>query len=62
MLDIMLPDLDGFEIAHRLRGRRNQVPIVFLAARDGGEDKLRGLTSGGDDYVTKPFSPVSPRQ
>jgi two-component system OmpR family response regulator len=56
VLDIMLPDLDGFEIVHRLRGRRNQVRIVFLTARDAGEDKLRGLTSGGDDYVTKPFS------
>jgi two-component system, OmpR family, response regulator len=56
VLDIMLPDLDGFEIARRLRGRRSQVPIVFLTARDAAEDKLRGLTSGGDDYVTKPFS------
>ena len=56
VLDIMLPDIEGFEVARRLRGRRNDVPIVFLTARDAGEDKLRGLTSGGDDYVTKPFS------
>jgi two-component system OmpR family response regulator len=56
VLDVMLPDLDGFEVARRLRGRRDDVPIVFLTARDGGDDKLRGLTTGGDDYVTKPFS------
>jgi two-component system OmpR family response regulator len=56
VLDIMLPDIEGFEVARRLRGRRNDVPIVFLTARDAGEDKLRGLTSGGDDYMTKPFS------
>jgi two-component system, OmpR family, response regulator len=56
VLDIMMPDLDGFEVARRLRAERQQVPILFLTARDGAEDKVRGLTIGGDDYVTKPFS------
>jgi two-component system, OmpR family, response regulator len=56
LLDIMLPDMEGFEVARRLHGQRNDVPIVFLTARDATEDKVRGLTSGGDDYVTKPFS------
>jgi two-component system OmpR family response regulator len=56
VLDVMLPDVDGFEVARRVRSHRNDVPIVFLTARDGGDDKLRGLTTGGDDYVTKPFS------
>jgi two-component system OmpR family response regulator len=56
VLDIMLPDMEGFDVADRLRGRRSEVPIVFLTARDAPEDKLRGLTRGGDDYVTKPFS------
>jgi two-component system OmpR family response regulator len=56
VLDIMLPDIEGFEVADRLRARGNDVPIVFLTARDASEDKLRGLTMGGDDYVTKPFS------
>jgi two-component system, OmpR family, response regulator len=56
VLDIMLPDIEGFEVADRLRGRGNDVPIIFLTARDASEDKLRGLTMGGDDYVTKPFS------
>jgi two-component system, OmpR family, response regulator len=56
VLDVMLPDMDGFEVAERLGAQRGHVPIIFLTARDATEDKLRGLTSGGDDYVTKPFS------
>jgi len=56
VLDVMLPDLDGFEVAERLGAQRAGVPIVFLTARDATPDKVRGLTSGGDDYVTKPFS------
>jgi two-component system OmpR family response regulator len=56
VLDIMMPDLDGFEVARRLRAERHEVPILFLTARDGAGDKVRGLTIGGDDYVTKPFS------
>jgi two-component system OmpR family response regulator len=56
VLDVMLPDLDGFEVCRRLRADGVQTPIVFLTARDATEDRLRGLTIGGDDYVTKPFS------
>ena len=56
LLDVMLPDLDGFEVARRLAERRSEVPIVFLTARDTTDDKVRGLSLGGDDYVTKPFS------
>jgi len=56
VLDVMLPDMEGFEVARRLGERRAEVPIVFLTARDATEDKLRGLAGGGDDYVTKPFS------
>ena len=56
VLDVMLPDMEGFEIARRLNADRVQVPIIFLTARDATEDKVRGLTMGGDDYVTKPFS------
>jgi len=56
VLDVMLPDLDGFEVARRLRQEARRVPILFLTARDATEDKVRGLTLGGDDYVTKPFS------
>jgi two-component system, OmpR family, response regulator len=56
VLDIMLPDMDGFEVARRLGAQRADVPIIFLTARDATEDKIRGLTMGGDDYVTKPFS------
>jgi len=56
VLDIMLPDLDGFEVARRLRQEGRRVPILFLTAKDATEDKVRGLTLGGDDYVTKPFS------
>ena len=56
LLDVMLPDLDGFEVLRRLRMDGSKVPVLFLSARDTVEDKVRGLTSGGDDYVTKPFS------
>ena len=56
VLDVMLPDMEGFDVAQRLGAQRNRVPIIFLTARDATEDKIRGLTLGGDDYVTKPFS------
>jgi two-component system OmpR family response regulator len=56
VLDVMLPDMDGFEVLHRLRGGGTRTPVLFLTARDATEDKIRGLTLGGDDYVTKPFS------
>jgi two-component system, OmpR family, response regulator len=56
VLDVMLPDLDGFEVQRRLLDRGRPTPVVFLTARDATEDKVRGLTVGGDDYVTKPFS------
>jgi len=56
LLDVMLPDIDGFNIAERLRRDRRDIPVLFLTARDATEDKVRGLTIGGDDYVTKPFS------
>ena len=56
VLDVMLPDMEGFEVAKRLGAERAGTPIIFLTARDAPEDKIRGLTTGGDDYVTKPFS------
>jgi two-component system OmpR family response regulator len=56
VLDVMMPGIDGFEVARRLRARNNHTPVLFLSARDGSEDKVTGLTIGGDDYVTKPFS------
>lgn len=56
LLDVMLPDRDGFEVVRRLRSGGLGVPVLFLTARDGAEDKITGLTIGGDDYVTKPFS------
>ena len=56
VLDIMLPDLDGIEVLRRVRGHRPAVPVLFLTARDSVEDRIAGLTAGGDDYVTKPFS------
>jgi two-component system, OmpR family, response regulator len=56
VLDVMLPDLDGFEVCRRLREDGRKVGVVFLTARDATEDKITGLTLGGDDYVTKPFS------
>ncbi len=56
LLDVMLPDLDGFEVCRRLRCRGDRTPVLFLTARDGTDDKVRGLTLGGDDYLQKPFS------
>jgi len=56
VLDVMLPDLDGIEVTRRLRADGIRVPVLFLTARDSVEDKVAGLTVGGDDYVTKPFS------
>jgi two-component system OmpR family response regulator len=56
VLDVMLPDIEGFDVARRLGARRADIPIIFLTARDDTADKVRGLTGGGDDYVTKPFS------
>jgi two-component system, OmpR family, response regulator len=56
LLDVMLPDMEGFDVAERLGAQRAGVPIIFLTARDATPDKVRGLTAGGDDYVTKPFS------
>ncbi|MGE0309684.1 MAG: response regulator transcription factor, partial [Acidimicrobiia bacterium] len=56
VLDVMLPDVDGFEVCRRLRSDGSDVPIIFLTARDDAADRLRGLTIGGDDYLTKPFS------
>jgi two-component system OmpR family response regulator len=53
---VMLPDLDGFDVARRLRSGGTRTPVLFLTARDATEDKVTGLTIGGDDYVTKPFS------
>lgn len=56
VLDVMLPDLDGFEVCRQLRANGANVGVLFLTARDATEDKVAGLTVGGDDYVTKPFS------
>ena len=56
VLDVMMPDVDGFEVTRRLRAEGRHVPVLFLTARDSVEDKVTGLTIGGDDYVTKPFS------
>ena len=56
VLDVMLPDFDGFEVTRRLGQRGAHPPVLFLTARDSTDDKVRGLTVGGDDYVTKPFS------
>jgi two-component system OmpR family response regulator len=56
VLDVMLPDMDGFTVTRKLRDSGLPLPIVFLTARDSVEDKVKGLTVGGDDYVTKPFS------
>ena len=55
LLDVMLPDMDGFEVVRRLREQRTQVPVLFLTARDRQADKVEGLSLGADDYVTKPF-------
>jgi two-component system, OmpR family, response regulator len=56
VLDVMLPDLNGIEVLHRLRAAADQVCVLFLTARDSVEDRVAGITAGGDDYVTKPFS------
>ena len=56
VLDVMLPDMDGFTVTSRLRETGRRFPIVFVTARDSLDDKVKGLTVGGDDYVTKPFS------
>jgi two-component system OmpR family response regulator len=56
VLDVMLPDMDGFEVCRRLRASGNEVPVIFLTARDTSSDTVTGLAIGGDDYVTKPFS------
>ncbi|MBK6857678.1 MAG: response regulator transcription factor [Microthrixaceae bacterium] len=56
VLDVMLPDLDGFAVCQRLRSTGDRTPVLFLTARDSTDDKVRGLTLGGDDYLVKPFS------
>ncbi|MFI2490515.1 response regulator transcription factor [Promicromonospora kroppenstedtii] len=56
VLDIMLPDMDGLTVLRRLRQHGDRIPVLFLTARDAVEDRVTGLTAGGDDYVTKPFS------
>ena len=56
VLDIIMPDIDGFDVAQRLRNQGVKLPILFLTAREATEDKVRGLSLGGDDYMTKPFS------
>lgn len=56
VLDVMLPDFDGFEVLRRIRAAGNDAPVLFLTARDDTDDKIMGLTSGGDDYIVKPFN------
>ncbi|MCE1173873.1 MAG: response regulator transcription factor [Propionibacteriales bacterium] len=56
VLDMMLPDFDGMEVMRRIRSEQPDVPVIFLTAKDGLDDRIAGLTAGGDDYVTKPFS------
>jgi two-component system, OmpR family, response regulator len=56
VLDVMLPDLDGYEVARLLRWGGREMPVLFLTARDTVRDRVEGLSAGGDDYVTKPFS------
>jgi two-component system OmpR family response regulator len=56
VLDVMLPDFDGFEVLRRMRAEEPKLPVLFLTAKDAVEDRIAGLTVGGDDYVTKPFS------
>ena len=57
VLDVMLPELDGFEVCRRLRAQNNPIPILMLTARDEDFDKILGLELGADDYMTKPFNP-----
>ncbi|TDP96571.1 response regulator transcription factor [Labedaea rhizosphaerae] len=56
VLDVGLPDIDGLEVLRRMRAEAAELPVLFLTARDAVEDRIAGLTAGGDDYVTKPFS------
>jgi two-component system, OmpR family, response regulator len=56
ILDVQMPDIDGFEVCRRMRASGVWMPVIFLTARDATEDKVAGLTIGGDDYLTKPFS------
>lgn len=56
VLDVMMPGIDGIEVVTRLRARGNEVPVLFLTAKDDVSDRIAGLDAGGDDYVTKPFS------
>ena len=56
VLDVMMPELDGFEVLKRLRDSGSRIPVIFLSARDSTDDRVKGLTSGGDDYVVKPFA------
>ncbi len=56
VLDVMMPELDGFEVLRRLRESGDRTPVIFLTAKDATEDRVKGLTSGGDDYVVKPFA------
>lgn len=56
VLDMMLPDFDGLEVMRRIRAEQPEVPVIFLTAKDALDDRIGGLTAGGDDYVTKPFS------
>src|ERR1700736_3350552 len=56
VLDVMLPDMSGLDVLHKLREENPQLPVMLLAAKAAGEDRIAGLTAGGDDYVTNPFS------
>ncbi len=56
VLDVMMPELDGFAVLERLRDSGSRVPVIFLTARDSTDDRVRGLTAGGDDYMVKPFA------
>ncbi|NNF22316.1 MAG: response regulator transcription factor, partial [Saprospiraceae bacterium] len=56
LVDVMLPEVDGFAVAREIRSRHSQIPIIFLTAKSLKEDKLKGLKLGADDYITKPFS------
>ena len=56
VLDVMMPELDGFEVLRRLRDSGSRIPVIFLTARDSTDDRVRGLTAGGDDYMVKPFA------